>query len=243
MKKAILTSLICSVLAAPLAIADSTTDLIEQQLQKINPRLQATEIKEAAIPNFYEVVLQSGEVLYVDKKAEFFMLGQLFQMSEQKGFVNLTETARNGQRAELAKTLNNEDMIIFPAKGERKTTIKVFTDVDCPYCRKLHAEVPALNDMGVEIAYLAYPRAGEGSQTYYKMQSIWCAEPSKRAEQMNLSKTGATLEPIDCKSPIMDQFRLGQQMGVSGTPAMLLEDGTLIPGYMTAAQIAQRLGL
>ena len=132
--------------------------------------------------------------------------------------------------------------LVFAATGKRKATISVFTDVDCDYCRKLHLEVPELNAMGVEVRYLAYPRAGVGSESYRKIVSAWCATDPNTA--LTALKAGKTITDNQCSdNPVADQYQLGQQMGISGTPAILLEDGRLLPGYMPAAQLAESIGI
>ena len=116
-------------------------------------------------------------------------------------------------------------MVIFPAVGETKGVVSVFTDVDCGYCRKLHQEVPKLNQMGIEVRYLAYPRAGVGSRSYQKIVSAWCAaDPNKAMTQL---KSGMEIPDVSCENPVAAQFDLGQQVGVTGTPAIVLEDGRL----------------
>jgi len=116
--------------------------------------------------------------------------------------------------------------------------------VDCPYCRKLHDEVPKLNEMGIQVNYLAFPRNGQGTKTYNTMVSIWCAKGAEaKREAMTEAKQGMSLDKADCNSPVMSQLALGQAVGVTGTPAMVFEDGSLVPGYVPAARLSKMLGL
>jgi thiol:disulfide interchange protein DsbC len=134
-----------------------------------------------------------------------------------------------------------KDTVVFPTGGERKAVISVFTDVDCGYCQKLHREVPRLNELGVEVRYLAYPRAGIGSRSYQKIVSAWCAEDPNSA--ITALKSGQEIPDSDCTNPVAAQYELGQEVGVSGTPAIVLEDGRLLPGYLPADQLAQAIGI
>jgi thiol:disulfide interchange protein DsbC len=246
MHKSILGALLVLGFSGGLQAAEAdagVTELIARQLMKVDARIPVESVKPAQIPGMYEVVLGTGEVLYADQKGEYFMLGQLFKLSDDKGFVNLTEARLNTQRVALLKGVQAKDRISFKPDGEVKATIAVFTDVDCPYCRKLHQEVPRLNAMGVQVDYLAFPRGGEHSAAFTKMQSIWCSEPDQRAENLTRVKNGESIEALACDSPVMSQFALGQKVGVTGTPALVLEDGSLVPGYMPAARLAQMLGL
>lgn len=221
--------------------ADATTDLIESQIRKIDARIPINSIKPASIGNLYEVELGSGEVLYSDAEGEYFVLGQLYQLSDDKGFVNLTEQRANGQRKELLEAVAAEDKVTFPAQAPVKASVYVFTDVDCPYCQKLHQEVPKLQEMGIAVEYLAFPRQGAGSPAHQKMVSIWCADDKQSA--MTASKARQTLENKTCDNPVLEQYALGQEVGVTGTPAIVTQEGQLIPGYVPAERLAAMLGV
>ena len=93
-----------------------------------------------------------------------------------EGYVNLAEKRRDGERMEKLDAMSEEDMIVFSPEGEPRAYISVFTDVTCFYCQKLHQEVPELNKRGVEVRYLAYPRAGVDSDGYRQLASAWCAD-------------------------------------------------------------------
>ena len=123
-----------------------------------------------------------------------------------------------------------------------KATINVFTDIDCGFCRKLHKEVPSLNKLGIEVRYLAFPRAGVGSKSYQKAVTAWCADNPLTA--LTEYKNGVDKQIRECdKNPVAGQYQLGQTLGINGTPAIVLDDGTLVPGYRTADAIAKILGL
>jgi thiol:disulfide interchange protein DsbC len=128
-------------------------------------------------------------------------------------------------------------MVVFPAK-ERKTHITVFTDPDCGYCQKLHTEVPELNRLGIEVRYMAFPRQGQGSHGYNSLVSVWCAKD--RLDAMNKAKSRQELPKASCANPVMQQYELGGSIGISGTPAIVLANGHLIPGYQPAPQLAKQ---
>ena len=115
----------------------------------------------------------------------------------------------------------------------------VFTDIDCGYCRKLHNQMEEYNENGIAIHYLAFPRAGIGSASYDKYVSVWCADDQQAA--MTLAKNGGENESASCPNPIAEQYDLGRELGVTGTPAIVTTDGMLIPGYVPPAQLRQRL--
>jgi thiol:disulfide interchange protein DsbC len=133
-------------------------------------------------------------------------------------------------------------MIIFSPQGEPRAHITVFTDVSCFYCQKLHKEVPELNKRGVEVRYLAYPRSGLDSPGYRQLVTAWCAT-DRQDTLTRLKGKESVPENVCADNPVAAQYELGQQLGVRGTPAMVTEDGTLIPGYQSADDLMVTLGL
>jgi thiol:disulfide interchange protein DsbC len=218
-----------------------TPSEVQEKLNQIRPDLPIKKVVESSLPGFYEVTLLEGTRLFVDKSGSYFVAGDLYRI-EPTGFVNVSEESRNVIRKELIAALDEADMVIFsPPEGMKKTSITVFTDIDCGYCRKLHKEVPELNRLGIEVRYLAYPRSGIGTKSYDKYVSAWCADNNKLA--ITRAKLGEELEERTCENPIAEQYALGNELGVTGTPALVFEDGTLQPGYLPAEKLAERLGI
>jgi len=213
---------------------------ITSSFKKIMPSLQISSIDKSEIKDLFTVETEGGEVLFTSSNGDFFITGDMYSTQGGK-LQNLTENRRGARRAEKVASIKPDQKITFPAIGETKARIAVFTDIDCGYCRKLHNEVPAMNKMGIEVSYLAYPRAGVGSDSYQKFVSAWCADDKLKA--MTSAKNGQSIEAKTCENPVASQFELGQKLGVTGTPAILLEDGRLIPGYMPADKLAANLGI
>lgn len=214
---------------------------IRGKLQQARPDFQIGSITASVATGIYEVQINGGPTLYVTADGDFFILGDLFSVGIG-GIVNLAEQQRDLQRRDLLAVVKPEDMIIFPALGEARGSVTVFTDVDCFYCQKLHKEVPALNQAGVEVRYLAYPRAGVGSESYRKIATAWCSDNPQQA--ITQLKNRETLEDNVCPgNPVAEQYMLGQQMGVTGTPALVLESGQMLPGYMSAENLTTRMGI
>ncbi len=210
-------------------------------LRSARPDLNYGDVHASPIPGISMVQVENGPILYVHNGGEFFFDGDLYQIGKGR-FINLKEQALTGLRKELLAEIPLDEMIVFSPKAAVKGVINVFTDVDCGYCRKLHKEVPELNAMGIEVRYLAFPRAGIGSASYRKIASAWCAENPRQA--MTALKSGKAIEDNVCSdNPVAKQYNLGQQMGVNGTPAIVLADGSLLPGYRPAADLAKVLGI
>ena len=152
------------------------------------------------------------------------------------------EVRETSKRRELFAKRSTDDMIIFKPAGESKAIMNVFTDVDCGYCRKFHQEVPQLNAMGIEVRYLAFPRAGIPSGSYNKIAKAWCAKDKQ--DTLTKVKNGRNVDVEVCdNNPIAEHYSFGNSIGVTGTPAIVLMDGTLIPGYQPAASYAKLLGI
>jgi thiol:disulfide interchange protein DsbC len=218
--------------------ANTPEAVVRQTLLKLVPKAQIDQITPSPLPGFYQVIA-SGHLVYISSDGKYVMNGQLIDAA--KG-ASLTDDAWAAYRkAELAK-VPVSDRIVF-APEHPKYTVTVFTDVTCPYCRVLHEEVKALNKEGIAVQYLAWPRSGvigddgKPTATYKEMVSIWCA--ADRNDAFTEAKKGHEPKSAECKNPVKDQFDLGLKLGVSGTPAVYAEDGALIGGYLTPAQMLQ----
>jgi len=213
-----------------------------EAIKKALPHVPIVSVEAAPVAGIFQVVTKSGEIFYVDKSAEHVFTGDLLKVEGAGNFVNLSEAVRSEQRVKLIKEVDVASTVTFSAKGDKKGEIFVFTDPDCGYCRKLHMEVPKLTEMGIDVHYLAWPRAGVESGTGKTMSNIWCAEDQLGA--MDLAKQGQKVpEQEACDAPIKSHLDLGLKLGVRGTPAVFLSDGRQIGGYKAAKAIAADLGL
>lgn len=211
------------------------------RLEKFRPGLNVLGSEPTEVDSIIRVELTGGRPVYVVKGTEYFFVGELYRAAADD-LVNVTEQEKVGLRKELLAKASVGDMIVFAPEGEVKKHITVFTDVDCGYCQKLHREVPELNAMGIEVRYMAFPRAGVGSPSYQKIASAWCAENPQDA--LTKVKNREEIPTNVCDgNPVEAQYVLGQQMGVTGTPTILFDEGESIPGYLPAKDLAARLGL
>ncbi len=224
---------------AGLASAELGERLVER-LEVLNPNLKVASVSESGIDGVLLVELGDGGFLYGTPDGRHLLDGDLYRLGDE-GVVNLTERRRAVKRQRLLAEVDAGDMVTFSPEHTPKASVAIFTDVDCGYCRKLHMEMDEINALGIEVRYLAFPRAGAGSRSYEKIVSAWCAEDARHA--MTELKMGRTIPDRSCANPVMEQYQLGQAMGVTGTPAIITEDGTLLPGYLPAAELAAALGL
>ncbi len=206
-----------------------------KSLQQVFPDVEITHVHSTPIENIYEVMI-GPDVIYMTGDARFILKGDLIDMKERRNF---SEELRSKFRADSLKNIPESEYIEFASK-DSKDIIYVFTDVDCSYCRKLHRDVPELNDNAITIRYLAYPRAGIGSSVHRRMGDIWCAEDRQQA--LTDAKSGRSVEANNCKNPVENQHALGQELGVRGTPAIFLENGRALSGYMPPEELLRELG-
>jgi thiol:disulfide interchange protein DsbC len=217
-----------------------TASEAKEKLLTSIPGLPVLSIKQSVLDEYFEVQME-GRTLYLNSTADHFIAGDLFLIKESR-VVNATEESRITERKGLLARLDETEMIVFnPSSKLTKATITVFTDIDCHYCRKLHQEVPELNRLGVAVRYLAYPRAGIGSAPYNKAVSAWCAENPQEA--LTNAKLGQEIDAATCENPVKKHYEMGGVFGVTGTPAVLYEDGSLQAGYLPAGDMVRRLGL
>ena len=220
----------CSVMAE-----DAAREAIEKSLSKV-VEAKPESINTTQVNGVYEVKY-GNKYYYVSSDGRYLFMGDMIDLQTQK---NLTETRRSDGRKQLVASMNADEMIIYKAKGKEKHVINVFTDIDCGYCRKLHSGMDDMNELGITVRYLAYPRAGIGSNSFKKSVSVWCAEDQMKAMN-SAKKTGTVDEFKNCENPVVEHMILGQKLGVTGTPAIVLSDGTLIPGYQPPKQLLQTL--
>lgn len=231
-------TLLCAFVATPFVMAaNSTIDNTEQLKQKLASTLsvEVQSLNMSQIPGLYEAITDRG-VLYISQDGSKLFHGSLYDLDN--GMKNLTEAALAGPRVEMIKQFE-PNMLVYKAKDE-KHVVTVFTDITCGYCRKLHNQMDEYNDLGITVRYLAFPRQGVPSKNANDMAAIWCSADPLKA--MTDAKGGKLVDTAkNCDANISQQYNLGQTLGVNGTPAIVLEDGTMIPGYQPPEQLLQAL--
>jgi thiol:disulfide interchange protein DsbC len=221
-------------LISPAAVADERSRVIEG-LRAVLPNIDISkdQIEPSPIAGLWTVTL-GPEVVYVDGKGVHLIQGELIHLPSRS---NLTENVRAGARkAALGK---EPDGVVFSG-SEVRHNVTVFTDIDCGYCRQLHRDMQSLNNRGIAVRYLFYPRGGEGAPAWKKSDKVWCARD--RREAMDVAKAGREPEsPVCEETPTERHYRLGQQMGVTGTPTIVTESGHLIRGYLPAERLVSEI--
>lgn len=208
---------------------------IRAAMEAVMPGQAPDSIAPAPVAGLYQVAY-GARLFYISADGRYLISGDLFDLQQRS---NLTEEWR-GKARQAALSASKGSMIVYPAKGKAKHTITVFTDIDCTYCRKMHSGMKEMNDLGITVRYLAFPRAGIPSASYDKAASVWCAADRNKA--MDLAKNEEQVSKNVCAgNPIAQHLALGQSLGVNATPTMVLDDGTVIPGYLPPQRLLQEL--
>ena len=215
----------------------ASEDLINK-ISKILPTgLPINFIEESSMPDFYVVNVANNQILYVSKDFKFVLAGEVIALNEGE-ITSLNDIYENKFIKNIISSIKPNESIDFISSNER-FKLKIFTDVSCSYCRLLHSEIDQYLSNGITINYLAFPRDGLDSEVYKDMVSVWCSLDPK--DSLNKLKKGENIESKNCKNPVEEHFRKGSLIGITGTPTIILEDGTKFSGYIPANELIKTL--
>ncbi len=221
--------------AAP-ALAESDMQAIKRKIAERLPGATVDHIAPSPVTGMYEVGVNGGDVVYVSADGRYLLSGTLIDLVTQE---NLTERVLARQRAKTLNGVPEDSMIIYQPEGEVRHTLTTFTDIDCPYCRKMHREMALLNRMGIRVRYMLFPRTGVASSSYEKAVSVWCAEDQQA--EMTKAKSGEVPEMAVCDNPVREHMVLGRRLGLRGTPYTITDTGRAISGYVPAPELFESL--
>ena len=200
------------------------------------PGIAIESIADTPLTGIFEVTYDGG-VLYASADGRFVLLNA--RLLDIKARRNLTERTLSRRRLQVLSEVPEGSMISYDPTGKVEHTLTTFTDIDCPYCRKMHAEMDALTANGIRVRYLMFPRAAVGSPSYEKAVSVWCA-PNQR-EAMTWAKSGEIPDKRVCDNPVQEHKALARRLGLTGTPFTITDTGRIITGYMPAETLLHTL--
>ena len=216
--------------AAPATVPPDVRARVVSKMQGAKPE----DVAFSPIPGLYEVTM-GGLIAYVTADGKYLVSGNVYDLDTQE---NLTASRRNAARAKALAAVPESGMIVFSPPNPR-TTVTVFTDIDCGFCRRFHSQIAAFNKAGVSVRYLMFPRSGPGTESWRKAEEVWCSKDrrdaltrAKRQEAIKAPKCAAT-------EAIKAQYMLGEDLGVEGTPAVFTQTGDYIGGFLTPEQLVQ----
>ena len=233
MIKKILCALALMAVLTGTAAADDLAN-VTKVLERLIPGKQPDAIADSVIPDLFQAVY-GPDVIYISRDGRYVVQGDVISADDRQ---NLTERIRSAARLKLINAVDPKSMIVF-APRHVKHTVTVFTDVDCAFCRKLHSQIAEYNSYGIAIRYLAFPRTGVNTESYYKAVTVWCSDDRRAA--LTEAKLGDQLPRKTCDNPVREQMALADKLGVDATPTLILEDGSLVSGYIPPKQMSQML--
>ena len=201
---------------------------------KAIPNVAIDSVRPSVIPGYREVAI-GGRVVYVSADGKYLVQGSLIELASRD---NLTEASEGALRKVSLDAVPRDRRIVFSAPNP-KYRVTVFTDIDCGYCRKMHAQIADYMKAGISVEYLFFPRAGLSSESYTKAQNVWCAKDRRKA--LTDAKADRPVTKATCPNPIAMDYALGRKVGVDGTPAIYGPDGTQLGGYLPPAEMLARL--
>lgn len=222
---------------APLAHAAETPEdaAARKALKELVPQAKIDLIEPAPLAGYRQVIVGS-QMVYISDDGKYMLQGTLYDAANRK---DLTGARLAIDRKKKVDAVPQAKRVVFAPPGKPKYKVTVFTDLDCGYCRKLHSQIAQYNKEGIEVDYLFFPRSGLNSPSYDKAVSVWCAKDRNAA--FTAAKAGKTPAPAKCDNPVADEYRLGHEVGVDGTPTIFAEDGTKIGGYLPPADMLAKL--
>ena len=223
-----------AVLLAPHAAADEAAT-IRAALAKVLPDERVTSVHATPIDGLFQVEI-GPQVMYMTGDGRYLIDGAIVDLETRE---NLAEAAQEKARLRAMEALGEDTMIVFESPDPQHE-VTVFTDIDCGYCRKLHEQIDAYGEEGITVRYLAYPRTGVGSPSFKKAVQVWCSDDRQQA--LTRAKSGQSVEGgTGCMNPVEKHMELGQSIGIRGTPAIILEDGQMLPGFVDPKRLAKLL--
>jgi len=228
-----------SLWTAPVAAGADTEaagERIRESIARVNPQTRVEAVEPTPVDGLYAVSLD-GSVVYMTADGRYLLQGELIDLQTRR---SLTEDLRREGRAERLRSLPESEMVIYEPEGSAEHEVTVFTDIDCPYCRRMHAELDGYLERGIRIRYLLMPRAGKPSSSYDKAVAAWCADDPRAA--LTRAKRGERVDRRSCDHPVDEHMALAQAFNVRGTPSLILGDGTMLSGYRPPDALAELLG-
>lgn len=217
----------------PMSSAHSDIQMaLQDNLAKSGIDVAVTDISPSGMPDIYMISLANMPPVFTDKTGTYIIQGDIIELGAPTP-VNISAKAHSVVNKQILLDVPTSEMIVFPAKGETKAAIYVFSDPTCHYCQMLHKDMSKLNSKGIEVRYLAWPRS---ERSVPIAEAVWCnADPH---QAMTDAKSGTMPNSPSCDNPVRRHMQIGLNLGVSGTPAVFTESGEQIGGYLPADDMA-----
>lgn len=218
------------------------TNEVQQILAKLNAHdVNVMDIKMSPVRGLWEVTVdEKGKkgVLYVGFSKKYIMPGPIFEVETAANKTQESLGAANEpERYVDVANIPLDDALVMGNRSASKKVI-VFTDPDCPFCGKLHAELKKVVAERKDIAfYLKLMPLKFHPDAHWKAESIICAKSLDMLDQ-NFEK-----KPIPkpaCETKVVDEtIKVGEKLGITGTPTLIMPDGLVVVGARDAKTIEE----
>lgn len=210
---------------------------ISQKLEKTYQKqgLKVLSVQTTPISGLYEVVVSDNQLVYVDAKADYMLVGDLLDLKNRNSLTQARVAELS--RVDFAKLPLNE--AIKEVRGNGKRMVAVFADPDCPFCKKLEREFEQMTD--VTIYTFLFPIPDLHPQAQNQSVQIWCQADRTKAWTQWMRHDVVPKNVPSCTNPIEKNMALGVKLGFNGTPTMIFPSGKNISGYMDKATLEQAL--
>jgi thiol:disulfide interchange protein DsbC len=221
------------------SVAQEDAELSKEEIAATLVGVEASEVADSPVTGMYEIAVGSN-VAYVTSNGRYLLQGDLYDLTTNE---NVTELRRARERVSMLAGVDVAEMIVFSPEPENvEHTITIFTDIDCGYCRQFHSEIAKVNEMGIAVHYLFYPRTGPDTDSWFKADKVWCSGSENRNGALTQAKLGGQVPEETCEaSPVANHYDLGQLVGVRGTPTVFSEAGVQLGGYLPPDDLLARL--
>jgi thiol:disulfide interchange protein DsbC len=221
------------------SVAQEDAELSKEEIAATLVGVEASEVADSPVTGMYEIAVGSN-VAYVTSNGRYLLQGDLYDLTTNE---NVTELRRARERVSMLAGVDVAEMIVFSPEPENvEHTITIFTDIDCGYCRQFHSEIAKVNEMGIAVHYLFYPRTGPDTDSWFKADKVWCSGSENRNGALTQAKLGGQVPEETCEaSPVANHYDLGQLVGVRGTPTVFSEGGVQLGGYLPPDDLLARL--
>lgn len=189
-------------------------------IQSIAPMQQVSAFRKSELPGYFEGVI-AGQVAYASADGRYLLRGTVEDLGRR---LNLSEASMSAKRRDLLAGFGPDRRVSF-APANPKYRITVFTDVDCPYCRRLHSRIDDYNALGIAIDYVFFPLSIHPGADL-KSIAVWCSDDRKRA--YSTAVAGGAVAHESCSNPLASMRQAGVEIGVAQTPTAIAADGSMI---------------
>tara|TARA_Y100000590_G_scaffold470665_1_gene667575 strand:+ start:3197 stop:3922 length:726 start_codon:yes stop_codon:yes gene_type:complete len=213
---------------------------IADKLKEQLPEYSIDSIRETPIPGIYEVIT-GASIFYVSSDGKYIIDGNLLEPYKDKEtnkvfYKNLTDISAMSARVKLINSVPKNKFFLFNSK-DQTDYVTIVTDIDCPWCVKLHREINSLLDQGISVQYLVFTRDDEAKK---QVISAWCSKNNNNSLTTIMNKK--PIKTKECKNPIDEHQEIISSIGVGPTPAIFLSDGSLVSGYKPSDEIMEIIG-